>query len=85
MQPARRHPREPFAMLGDEAHDFPRAFVRRISQRCLAPHFRAAGFQRQGEVLDTQFLWLQSGWNVVFASRNVTWFAHGQKRSMSDT
>jgi hypothetical protein len=63
-------------MLGDEFHDFALAFLRRISERGLPPHFRAAGLQRKGEVQDAQPLLAERRGRIVLASRNLAASSH---------
>ena len=45
VQTTRRYARQSLAVFGDKSHNFLLPFVRRISQRGFAPHFRAARFQ----------------------------------------
>jgi len=46
VQPARGHPRQPFAAFRDKSHDVALPVVRRITQRRFPPHLRTARFDR---------------------------------------
>ena len=54
--PAGRHARQLFSVLGDEPHDFPLPFVRRVAQGRFPPHLRARRLKRQREVQKAQLL-----------------------------
>src|SRR2546422_11489670 len=77
MQAAGCHAREDFPTLRDEFHDFTLAFLWCVAECRLAPHLRAAGLQRKGEVQDAQPLLGERRWRIVLASRNLTRRSHG--------
>jgi len=53
---ARRHARQPFAILRQKLHDLFQPFMRRVSHRRLAPHLRAVSFNRKRVVQHAQLL-----------------------------
>ena len=79
VQPAGRHPGQPLTVLGDEAHDFPLAFLRRVPQRRFAAHLPAARFQSQGKVQHAQLLLGECRGRVVLASSNLAASSHGTR------
>src|SRR6266851_1421925 len=76
VQAARRYARQAFSVFRDELHDFTLALLRRVAQRRLPPHLRAAGFQRKREVQHAQPLLGECRWRVVLASRNLARRSH---------
>jgi hypothetical protein len=80
VQPAGRHPRQPFAAFRDKSHDVPLPVMRRITQRCLPPHLRAARLNRQREMQHADLLLLgQRRRRVVLASCYFARYSHGAR------
>jgi len=76
VQAAGRYARQAFPVLGDELHDFTQSFLRRVAQRRLPPHLRAAGLQRKREVQNAEPPLGECRWRIVVASRNLTRRSH---------
>ena len=77
VQPAGCNPRQPFAMFGDETHDFALAILGRIAKGRLPAHLSAAGFYGQREVEYTELLFGECRRRVVLASRDLARCSHG--------
>ena len=83
VQAAGRYARQAFPVLRDEFHDFTLSFLRRVAQRRLPPHLRAAGLQRKREVQDAEPPLGECRWRIVLTSCNLTRRSHkadGAKR-----
>lgn len=77
MQAAGGHARQPLAVFRDKSQDIPLAVLRRVAERRLPPHFRAARLQREREVQDAQPLLRESLRRFILAARNLARRCHG--------
>ncbi len=80
MQATGSHARQPFAAFRYETHDFALPVMWSVSKRRLAPHLRAASFDRKREVQDANLLLLGKCWRrVVLTSRYFARYSHGAR------
>ena len=79
VQAAGGHARQPLAVFCDESQDIPLTILRRVAERRLPPHFRAACFQRKRKVQDAQPLLRESLRRFILATRNLTRRCHGTR------